>query len=79
MKALVECLQGDAADILGTLERTGVNYAQAIELLKTRVGNPQMLSKAYFRELDQVASYTRQTPLSILTKKEIFQAKVIFE
>lgn len=52
MKALTDCIKGEAAAILGKLDKTAENYTAAIELLQLRFGDPlrssQVLKGAHF-------------------------------
>lgn len=84
MKALSECLKGEAADVLGNLDRTGANYAQAIGLLQSRFGDPLVLSKEYYEQLEKLPPATdlktqRQTLdklMAIVRNLEALQATV---
>lgn len=58
MKGLSDCLKGEAADVLGNLDRTGSNYIQAITLLQSRFGDPLVLSKVYYEQIESLPPAT---------------------
>lgn len=54
MKALSECLKGDANNILGDMPRIAENYKRAITRLQNEYGDAFILSQTYYRQLENL-------------------------